>query len=201
MSIEKEAQVLYLASKNSNKLREFKEILGVNWLVKGVDDLDPQLTWVESGQTFADNAKIKVLALKSLVQTEPILGEDSGLCIDALDGAPGVFSARYYGDQVPQEQKNKKILEEMQGLPLEKRTAYFVCCIQYLNEKQEWSHFEGRCYGTIAEQARGGGGFGYDPIFIPKGSKKTLSQMTSDEKHELSHRRKAISAWRSSILN
>lgn len=176
---------LVMATNNKNKLREVREILsplGIEVLSQqesGVD-IDP----VEDGLTFEDNAIIKAKAIYNAVKV-PVIADDSGLCVDALDGRPAVHSARY----APKGQECDKILDEMKDVPDDKRTAYFECCIVYIDGEVTHS-VSGRCYGIIAREKRGTDGFGYDPVFLYGG--KTLAEMSPDEKNSISHRGEAL---------
>lgn len=175
---------LVFATNNENKLREAREIFkGVFEILSQNDvgsDCDPE----ENGVTFAENALIKAKAVFDTVHM-PVIADDSGLCVDALDGRPGVFSARY----APNDEKCTKILGEMQGVPEEKRTAYFECSIVYIDENVTKT-VSGRCMGKIGFEERGTNGFGYDPIFMY--GDKTLAEMTAEEKNAVSHRGKAL---------
>lgn len=174
-----------LATNNENKLREAKEILsplGIEVISQreAGADCDPE----ENGATFADNALIKAKAVYDIVKC-PVIADDSGLCIDALDGRPGVFSARY----APNEEKCTKILGEMKNVPDDKRTAYFECSIAYLDADGYFT-VSGKCVGKIGYEERGTNGFGYDPIFLY--GEKTLAEMSADEKNAVSHRGNAL---------
>lgn len=176
---------IVFATNNVNKLREAKEILaplGIEVISQreAGADCDPE----ENGVTFADNALIKAKAVHDIVRC-PVVADDSGLCIDALDGRPGVFSARY----APNEEKCAKILSEMKDVPDEKRTAYFECAIAYIDSNGYFT-VSGKCMGKIGYEERGTNGFGYDPIFMY--GEKTLAEMSADEKNKISHRGNAL---------
>lgn len=176
---------IVFATNNVNKLREAKEILaplGIEVISQreAGADCDPE----ENGVTFADNALIKAKAVHDIVRC-PVVADDSGLCIDALDGRPGVFSARY----APNEEKCAKILSEMKDVPDEKRTAYFECTMAYLDDNDYFT-VSGKCMGKIGYEERGTNGFGYDPIFMY--GEKTLAEMSADEKNKISHRGNAL---------
>lgn len=176
---------LVMATNNKNKLREAREILsplGIEVLSQqeaGVD-IEP----VEDGQTFEDNAIIKARAIYNAVKV-PVIADDSGLCIEALDGRPGVYSARY----APKGQECDRILDEMKEIPDDNRTAYFECCIVYI-DGDGMKSMSGRCYGTITREQKGTDGFGYDPIF--QYGDKTLAEMSPEEKNSVSHRGEAM---------
>ncbi|MDE6672673.1 MAG: RdgB/HAM1 family non-canonical purine NTP pyrophosphatase [Ruminococcus sp.] len=176
---------LVMATNNKNKLREARQILsplGIEVLSQqeaGVD-IEP----VEDGQTFEENALIKAEAIYNAVKV-PVIADDSGLCVDALGGRPSVHSARY----APKGQECDKILTEMKDVPEDKRTAYFECCIVYIDSEGTES-MTGKCYGTIAYAQKGTDGFGYDPIFLY--GDRTLAEMSPDEKNSISHRGEAM---------
>lgn len=174
------------ASSNEGKVRELKDLLKSYFFVQGLKDLDIKETWEETGKTFKENALIKIRGLGAVFSGE-LLADDSGLCVDALDGAPGVHSARWTRGNLCQ-----KLLQKLEGLPLERRRAYFVCFLVYRNTEGEDICFEGRLDGTIAFEERGSEGLGYDPIFIPEGELRTLGEMSLQEKAKISHRGKAV---------
>lgn len=176
---------IVFATNNKNKLREAGEILaplGIEVISQreAGADCDPE----ENGVTFADNAVIKAKAVYDVVKC-PVIADDSGLCVDALDGRPGVFSARY----APNEEKCARILDEMKDVPDDKRSAYFECVIACFDGKEVIT-FSGRCTGKIGYEEKGTNGFGYDPIFMYDG--RSLAEMTADEKNEISHRGAAL---------
>lgn len=174
-----------MATNNENKLREAREILsplGIEVLSQteaGVH-VDPE----ENGETFAENALIKARAVFELVK-KPVIADDSGLCVDALDGRPGVYSARY----APKDQLCSKLLGELRDVPEEKRGAYFCCTIAYIDENGSGT-VAGKCEGMIGYEERGTNGFGYDPVFVY--GDKTLAEMTAEEKNAISHRGAAM---------
>lgn len=176
---------LVMATNNANKLREVREILSplgieiVSQQEAGVD-AEPE----ENGVTFAENALIKAQAVYNAVKV-PVIADDSGLCVDALDGRPSVYSARY----APKGQECAKLLDEMKDVPDSERGAFFECCIAFV-DGENTDFMTGRCYGTIAHEARGENGFGYDPVFERNG--KTLAEMTPEEKNTVSHRAEAL---------
>jgi XTP/dITP diphosphohydrolase len=145
----------------------------------------------ETGTSFVENALIKARALHALVKT-PVLADDSGLCVDALGGAPGIYSARY-GGNVPQHEKNRRLLAEVDEVKASRRCR-FVCAMVLLLSPDRFfiaqETLEGNLVGTI-DAAKGSGGFGYDPLVIPLGYCLTVSELTDDEKNRISHRGKA----------
>ena len=178
---------IVFATNNANKLREAAEILAplgievVSQREAGAD-CEPE----ENGTTFAENAMIKAKAVYDIVKI-PVFADDSGLCVDALDGRPGVYSARY----APKGQKCTKLLDEMKGIPDDKRIASFQCVIAYIDEKCSFT-VNGGCIGKIGYEEKGINGFGYDPVFVV--GERTMAEMTAEEKNALSHRGAALRA-------
>ena len=176
---------LVMATNNANKLREAKEILaplGIEVLSQREAGAycDPE----ENGSTFAENALIKAKAVYEAVNL-PTIADDSGLCVDAMEGRPGVHSARY----APKGEECAKLLCEMKGVPDEDRGAAFKCTICFIDES---GHFEftGSCKGSIGYEMRGSNGFGYDPVFMV--NNRTMAELTAEEKNEISHRGAAL---------
>ena len=183
---------IFIATKNQKKLKELKRILipmGFDVLCEA--DLDfPFKDAVEDGETFEENAIIK--AKSGLSQTGFItVADDSGICVDYLGGAPGVYSARYAGEHGNDELNNDKLLSELSGVPMEKRTAYYVAAIACVFPDGREFTVRGECHGHIAyERQEGDGGFGYDPLFISENG--PFSQLSAEEKAAISHRGKAL---------
>lgn len=179
-----------LGTSNPHKLEEINAMLAdihpdsVEFvLVEG--DFDPE----ENGATFEENSYIKAAEAAKLMGI-PALADDTGLCVDALDGRPGLHSARYAPDQ---KSKIARLLHEMQGVPLEKRDAHFVCTMTLVAPNGEKLHSSvGEIYGKICAEPSGEHGFGYDPIFFIPDLKKTMADMTLEEKNTLSHRARAL---------
>jgi XTP/dITP diphosphohydrolase len=192
---------IFIATKNQKKLKELKRILipmGFDVLCEA--DLDkPFLDAVEDGKTFEENAIIK--AKSGLLQTGYIsVADDSGICVDYLDGAPGVYSARYSGEHGNDEMNNDKLLSELSGVPMEKRTAYYVAAIACVFPDGRQFTVRGECHGHIAfERQLGNGGFGYDPLFISENG--PFSQLTAEEKDAISHRGKALKIFEKELRN
>ena len=184
---------IIVATKNKGKLREFSRILAqMDIQVVGMEDLDIHLDIEENGETFYDNAKIKAEAIHALTG-KAVVADDSGLCVDALGGRPGVYSARYGGEDLPYPQKIAMLLEELKDCPPEKRTAQFACVIYFVDEKGRGYGFEGICPGTIGYQCKGERGFGYDPVFYV--GEESFSSLTDEQKDACSHRGKALRAF------
>lgn len=187
------------ASHNAGKIKEIKELLqpfGIN--VKSA--LDMELPDVEeTGSTFAENSLLKSQTIAELTGL-PCIADDSGLCVDALNGAPGVYSARY----APNRNFDKgmeKLLAEMAQSPNKSRKAHFSCVISLAFPNGGYELFEGRVDGHIAAEKQGNGGFGYDPLFIPDGFAKSFAQMSKDEKNQVSHRGRAVEKLKAYLKN
>ncbi|MBK6363329.1 MAG: RdgB/HAM1 family non-canonical purine NTP pyrophosphatase [Saprospiraceae bacterium] len=180
---------LIFATKNINKSSELKEILHVtNYKVLDLNDLGFNVEIDESGSTIHDNAKIKAFYLYEMTQ-KPSLSEDTGLEVDELDGEPGVYSARYAGLQRSDADNVNKLLEKMKQVS--DRSAQFRTVIALATSENVF-YFEGIVRGKIAESPMGHGGFGYDPVFIPKGYDKTFGELSKEIKNKISHRAKAL---------
>ena len=185
-----------LASRNCNKVREFREILSDSFPGKialySLDEIGFSGEIEENGSDFAENALIK--AKTASVMGYIGIGDDSGLCVDILGGRPGVLSARYSGEGT--EGNNRKLLEEMKNVPREKRTAHFVCSICCcFPDGRKPIVASGRCDGFILEEPRGKNGFGYDPLFWVPQFGKSFAELTPEEKNSVSHRGKAVSLF------
>jgi XTP/dITP diphosphohydrolase len=181
---------LVLASTNSHKLQEFRQILaplGVEVLSAG--EVGVSLDVEENGATFAENAAIKARALYKLCGL-PTVADDSGLCVDALDGRPGIHSARYGGGGLTDAEKIQLLLQELDGVPPEKRTARFVAAIHCVLDDETALACEGVCEGVIGLATSGDNGFGYDPIFYV--GEKSFAQLPATEKDMISHRGVAL---------
>lgn len=185
-------KLIIIATKNKGKVKEFQALLeprGVK--VTSLLDYEPIPDVEETGATFAENAELKALAMAKYFQ-KPVIADDSGLIVDALNGAPGIYSARYAGEEKNDAKNNEKLLREMKDVEDDKRTARFHCaiCVAFPNGKSYL--FEGSCEGMIAKEPKGENGFGYDPLFYIPHLKKTMAQLTEREKNQISHRAKAI---------
>ncbi len=180
-----------LATNNMKKLAEMQRILsplGINvvtakMLGKQLEDV------VEDGETFEDNAKLKARAACKEMNM-PAIADDSGLCVDYLDGAPGIFSARFAGEHGNDEKNNDLLLEKLDGVPLEKRTAHYVCAICCTFPDGREIVVRGECNGVIGFERDGHEGFGYDPLFLVDG--KAFGRYTAEEKDKISHRGNAL---------
>lgn len=183
-----------VATQNPEKLREFRRALVVADL-----DLVSLSAWPElgapeeTGSTYLDNAVLKALHYHRYTGL-PAVGDDSGLEVDALGGAPGVASARWLGAQTPYEVKNARLIESLSGVDDEKRSARFVCALAFADRGEIVFHTVESCEGSIAPDPRGSDGFGYDPIFFYPPFGKTLAEVAPHDKDRVSHRGKALAA-------
>ena len=182
---------IIIATHNKHKLQEMSRILSpMGYEVVTDRDLGIELTDAEeNGETFLDNARIKAES-GCRESGLPCIADDSGLCVDALDGAPGVFSARYSGVHGDDDGNNKKLLSELDGVPTEKRTAHFACaiCVSFPDGSEVTA--TGKCEGYIGYEKKGTNGFGYDPLFMV--GDRSLAEMTAEEKDAISHRGNAL---------
>ncbi|MBM6938726.1 XTP/dITP diphosphatase [Pseudoflavonifractor phocaeensis] len=188
---------LVLASKNEKKLKELRDILSAQGVeVVSEADVGVDVEVEETGTTFAENAYLKAHAVMEAAGL-PAVADDSGLCVDALNGAPGVYSARYGGPDLDDAGRYRLLLENMRG-QLDRRCKFVsaICCCFPDGTKVE---AQGECAGTLAYAPRGTDGFGYDPIFFLPELKKTFAQLTAEEKNAISHRGKALAAFREKL--
>ena len=186
---------LILATSNKDKAREIAEILdGTPFVVTTMKEegFDPDI--VEDGKTFEENALIKARAVHALAKGAYVMADDSGLCIDALDGAPGIYSARFCGEDSTYPEKFAKIFEMLKDVPEDKRTAKFGCSIGVVRPDGSEFTVRGEVCGVLHEKPMGDGGFGYDPIFYVPEFGMTTAQMTKEQKNSISHRGKASRA-------
>jgi XTP/dITP diphosphohydrolase len=188
--------VIGLATRNPHKVQEirrFLEAAGLAVEIRSGLDLDaPEPE--EQGATFLENARHKALYYAPLLHC-PTLADDSGLAVEALGGFPGVHSARWGHGTMTQAEKNQWIVEQMRGLPPDRRKAWFVCALVFAEADRILWETEVRVEGRIAEAPRGEGGFGYDPIFFYPPLGKTFAELTVEEKNAVSHRGRALQAW------
>ncbi|MBR5484901.1 MAG: RdgB/HAM1 family non-canonical purine NTP pyrophosphatase [Oscillospiraceae bacterium] len=181
---------LMIATHNDGKLREFSRILSpLGFDVVSQKQIGAVAEVEETGKTFAENARIKAMAFFEATGI-PSVADDSGLCVEALDLRPGVYSARYCGEDAPYDVKIASLINELEGKTKDERAAYFesaVCCVL---DKDTVIECSGRCCGWIGFEPKGDGGFGYDPVFMV--GEKSFAQMTAEEKDKMSHRGKAL---------
>ena len=184
---------IYLASGNAHKAREMQALADASDLSVEIVATAKMPPVVEDTGVFADNARKKAIALKAGLPPEAwVLADDSGLCVDALGGAPGVESAYYAGSQGDGAANLRKLTEVMRDVPDGKRRAHFVCVLVLLcGAGGEVQVFEGRCAGTLRREPAGGNGFGYDPLFVPEGWARTYAELGDATKNKISHRGRA----------
>ena len=183
-------QIIVLATTNKGKTREIKELLKDFPIdIKNLDDFGPIPEVIEDGKTFDDNA-YKKASFTAKVLGHPAMADDSGLCVEALDGAPGVYSARYAGENASDEDNVNKMLADLEGK--ENRNAAFQCVISIAVPTGAALTYEGECKGIITKEPAGNNGFGYDPLFFYPELNKTFAQLTIEEKGQVSHRGKAL---------
>ena len=187
-----------LASNNQGKYREFREImepLGFSLVPQAVAGVDFEVN--ETGETFEENAYLKASTIAQFTRF-PAIADDSGLCVDALGGAPGVHSARFGGGKDwTDEQKYLYLLDKLKGV--EDRSARFVSCICLVTPDGRTIRARGECPGRIAETPAGNGGFGYDPVFIPEGYEEPFGVLGTEVKNRISHRARALAAFREEL--
>lgn len=187
---------LILASRNQKKIREVEAILANHFpdvRILSLDDVGYVGDIEENGETYEENALTKArTAVEAGNRQYPAIADDSGLSVDALNGAPGVYSARYAGGHGDDAANNALLLKNLADTPAEERTARFVCCIALVYPDGREITVRGETEGLIIDEARGEGGFGYDPYFYYAPFKKTFSELSAEEKNAISHRGKAI---------
>jgi len=189
---------LIFATGNEGKLREVKKLFAdTGFNVISIKELEGVPEIIEDGETFEDNAFIKANTLFDLFKI-PTIADDSGLAVDQLNGEPGVYSARYAGENCTYEDNNIKLVSELKKFD-EPHPARFICCAVYVDQDNKKS-VEGSLEGSIINTYRGQNGFGYDPIFVPEGFDKTLAEFSVDEKNSISHRGRAFRKLKGEIL-
>ena len=180
-----------IATKNKGKAKDFEALFApLGYEVVTMFDVAPDLEIEETGTTFEKNAVLKAETLAKQLNTI-VIADDSGLAVDALNGEPGVYSARYAGDH-DDEANIVKVLEKLQGVPTEKRTARFCCALAIAGPEMETTTLFGTCEGVILEEKRGTNGFGYDPIFFVHALNRAMAELSPEEKGSISHRGNAI---------
>lgn len=186
-------QTIVLATHNAGKIRELKTILQpLGYDVKAIHEICPHIEEPEeTGTTFAENARLKA-AYYLQATGLPCLADDSGIIADALQGRPGVYSARFAGPECDDEKNNQKLIQELSVFPPGKRTAHYACVLVLLFPDGREIEAEGRCEGVIRDFYAGSNGFGYDPLFYVPDKGKTMAEMSMDEKNAISHRGKAL---------
>jgi len=192
--------LIVLATRNAGKAAELGELLrGVATRIESLRDHPEVRLPPEHGTAYEENAAQKARAVTEALGV-PALGDDSGLEVDALHGAPGLYSARYAGPGATDAANNEKLLRALEGVPPDLRTAQFRCVLALAMPHRPSRLFEGVCAGRILESPRGGKGFGYDPLFLPDGEVMTFAELSSERKNEISHRARAALALLEGIL-
>ncbi|NOX87523.1 MAG: RdgB/HAM1 family non-canonical purine NTP pyrophosphatase [Calditrichaeota bacterium] len=182
---------ILVATGNKHKLQEIREILGdLPVTVKSIADLPRKIEVEENGKTFAENAAIKARAYYDLAKM-PVMADDSGLEVPALNNQPGIYSARFAGADADYAENNRLLLRRMAHLKKDRRKARFVCTVCFKTEKGEW-FFTGITEGLILDELRGEGGFGYDPLFWIPELEQTYAELSPEEKNRISHRARAL---------
>jgi len=190
---------LVVATKNKGKLREIKELLaGVNVIITSLADYPGAPEIIEDGATFQENALKKAVIIAAYTN-QLTMGEDSGLEVEALNNAPGIYSARFSGENATDESNNQKLMAELKGVPLEKRGARYRCSIALVDDEETIGLVEGECSGVITTGARGTNGFGYDPYFLIPKYNKTFGELDPSIKAKMSHRAHALQALRQTL--
>ena len=182
--------VLLVATGNRGKPEEIKAIL-TGYQVMGASEAGLSFEAEENGDEFCDNAAIKARALKALTD-HAVLADDSGLCVDALGGAPGVYSARYAGENATDAENVDNLLNALSSVPKENRSARFLCSICLITEDGKEIFGEGKCEGRILPQRQGTGGFGYDCVFFSNDLEESFGLLTQEQKNTVSHRKRAL---------
>lgn len=193
---------IVVATGNSGKIREIKEILSdIDTQIYSMKELGINSEPDENGKTFEENALIKARTLHGLLKEDAlVLADDSGLVIDYLNGEPGIYSARYMGEDTAYTIKCQNILDRLSGVPKEKRSARFISSIALIYPDGREETVTASMEGYIAKEAKGNGGFGYDPIFYVEEFKKNVAELSDDEKNSISHRGKALRLMRDKIM-
>ena len=192
---------LVLATNNQDKIKEMKNLLDdLPITIMTADDFLEFPDVEETGTTLEENSLLKAKAIYDFTGL-PALADDTGLEVDALNGAPGVYSSRYAGEDVTYTDNNKKLISELENIPLEKRTAQFRCVMTICWDEETVETVDGVAEGVIAESLGSGQGFGYDPVFYYPPSQKLFSDMTIEEKNLISHRGLALQEVRTLIIN
>lgn len=183
---------LVVATKNKKKLKEIKAIWkGLGLTFRSLDDYPSGPRIIENGTTFKENAVKKAVAVARFMG-KLSLGEDSGICINALGGKPGVYSARFSGKDKSDERNNAKVLRLLEGLPASKRRAHYSCAVALADKNGLIGVVEGKCYGSIGFAPKGVSGFGYDPLFVILEYNRSFAQLGEGIKHKVSHRFRAL---------
>jgi len=187
-----ERRRVVLATRNQGKVKEFNRLFAdLGWEGISLAEFEGVPEVIEDGETFEANALKKAIEISTYLNL-PALGDDSGLEVDALDGRPGVYSARYAGKDATDEKNWRKLLDELDDVPMERRTARFRCTIAFVVPGSEPVITTGSCEGLIAKEPKGTNGFGYDPVFYIPEMEKMMAQLLPEEKNQISHRARAM---------
>lgn len=198
---------LVIASNNEGKIKEIKKVLAnLPIEVLSLKDMGLDIDVEEDGLTFEDNAKKKSVEIyKELIKKGEnnfiVMSDDSGLEVDYLNGEPGIYSARYSGEHGNDDKNNEKLLENLEGVPKEKRGAQFVCQLSLFTDKGEYYTVRGEVRGFIIESIQGKGGFGYDPLFFYEPFNKTFGELEAEEKNKISHRGIALIKLKDTLID
>ena len=191
---------LIVASNNEHKINEIKQILSKLPLeVISLKEANIDIDVEETGSTFMENAYLKASEIFKVTQGNMVLADDSGLSVESLNGAPGIFSARFAGVHGNNKANNEKLLSLLEGKNVDERKAKFICAMVLIINDNEIVKVQGEAEGIITAEFRGEEGFGYDPLFFVEKYNKTFAQMTSDEKNAISHRGKALNRLKSEL--
>ncbi|MEW4262249.1 XTP/dITP diphosphatase [Priestia megaterium] len=183
---------IIIATKNAGKVKDFETLFSPKgFQVKSLLDFPEMEDVEETGVTFVENATLKAEAISSALN-KPVIADDSGLAIDALNGEPGVYSARYAGENKDDNANIEKVLQKLNDVPFEKRTARFHCALAIAVPGKRTEIVEGTCEGHILEEKRGQNGFGYDPIFFVEKWRCSMAELSKEQKNQISHRANAL---------
>ncbi len=189
---------LVVASNNNGKIKELKQILSpFGYDVISQSEAGINIEVEETGNSFDENAALKAKAINKITGLATI-ADDSGLSVDFLDGAPGIYSARFAGENASDKDNNDKLLKMLSGIPKEKRNAKFICAIHFISEDGENISVQGQCSGQIGFSPVGEHGFGYDPIFIV--GEKSMAELSPEEKNKISHRAIALNKLTNELM-
>lgn len=193
---------LIVASNNKDKVREIKEILeGLPVEIISLKEAGIDIDVVEDGKTFLENSYKKAAEIYEIAGDNMVLADDSGLAVEFLNGAPGVFSARFAGEHGNSKKNNEKLLSLLEGVPIEQRKGKFVCAMVLIINKDTIIKVEGEVEGYIAETECGNSGFGYDPLFYIPEYNMTFAEMPGDKKNLISHRKKALDKIKNELVS
>ena len=185
-----------VSTRNAHKLVEIRQILGPSFELLDLSSVPALGEVEETGTTFEENAALKALAASAHFDGW-VLADDSGLEVDALGGAPGVYSARFSGEGATDVTNRALLLEKLTTVPADQRSARFRCVIALARGGEVLAHFSGAVEGVIIQSEQGGGGFGYDPLFVPEGFGETFAELGAETKNRLSHRGRALAGLKS----